>query len=537
MQYKLTDLLEVGSLQALMESLHEITGVSVGILDEDGQILIAAGWQDICVYFHRVNPRSVELCRFSDDCVRNMFAPNIPSILYQCPNGLFGAAAPIYVNKTHLGTVFAGQYLREPPDIEFFKEQAAQYQYDEVSYLAAVNQVPVLEQETVDHVLTFFSRMADILTKMAYVQSRQIASKNQELKDSEEKYQAIINNMPGVALQSYDRRGRILYWNKASEQVLGWTAQEATGKMLDQLILDAQSGFEFRKLIRSASLWKRSVGPIEWRVRAKDGSERILMATIFAIRFGHNQEYICMDVDITERKHWERELQRLDRLNLVGQLAASIGHEVRNPMTTVRGYLQFLRNKDETKSIRRQLDIMIEEIDRANSIITEFLALAKNKTINPERRNLNDIINTLAPLLEANALSGNHSLVLNLSDIPDLLLDEKEIRQLILNLACNAFEAMVTGGSVTIETYTENRCVALAVKDIGPGIAPDILERLGTPFVTTKESGTGLGLAVCYSIAARHRAEIKVEPLAPGTAFYIRFKIDRSDNLAADGFR
>lgn len=525
MQYKLSNLLEVGSLQALIESLHEITGIAVSILDADGEILITAGWRDICVRFHRSNPFSAELCRISDNSVKNMFAADIPFVLYQCPNGLLGSAAPIYVNGTYLGAVFAGQYLQEAPNLDFFRKQAACYQYEEASYLAAVQQVPVLEQDKVDHVLIFFSRMAGILAKMAYAQSLQIASKNQELKESEEKYQAIINNMPGVALQSYDRRGRILYWNKASEQILGWTAQEATGKMLDQLILDAQSGFEFRKMIRSTSLWKHSVGPIEWRVRTKDGSERILMATIFAIRFGHNQEYICMDVDITERKHWERELQRLDRLNLVGQLAASIGHEVRNPMTTVRGYLQFLRNKDETKSIYRQLDIMIEEIDRANSIITEFLALAKNKTINPERRNLNDIINILAPLLEANALSGNHSLILYLSDIPELLLDEKEIRQLILNLACNAFEAMVTGGNVTIETYTENRCVVLAVKDTGPGIAPDILERLGTPFVTTKESGTGLGLAVCYSIAARHRAEIQVEPLSPGTAFYIRFKL------------
>lgn len=525
MQYRLTDLLEVGSLQALMESLHKITGVSVGILDDDGEILMTAGWQDVCTSFHRANPLSAAICRLSDDCVRNMFVPDIPFVFYQCPNGLFGSAAPIYLNGKYLGTVFAGQYLREPPDWDFFKEQAAYYQYEAASYLAAVKRVPVLEQDKVDHVLAFFSRMAEILTKLAYAQSRQIVSKNQELKESEEKYQAIINNMPGVALQSYDRRGRILYWNKASEQIFGWMAQEAKGKTVDQLILDPQACLAVRKAIRAASLWKRSVGPHEWRMCAKDGSERILLATLFAIHFGHVEEYICMNVDITERKQWERELQRLDRLNLVGQLAASIGHEVRNPMTTVRGYLQFLRNKDETKSIGRQIDIMIEEIDRANSIITEFLALARNRAINPERRNLNDVINVIAPLLEANALSGNHSLVFHLADVPDLLLDEKEIRQLILNLACNAFEAMVTGGYVTIETYKENRCVVLAVKDTGPGIAPDILKRLGTPFVTTKESGTGLGLAVCYSIAARHRAEIQVKPLAPGTAFYIRFKL------------
>lgn len=524
MQYKLADLIDVVSLQALMDSLCRSTGISVGILDATGNIIVAAGWSDICSQFHRASPASAELCRLSNDCVKEILVKDVPFITYQCPNGLFGSAAPIVLNGDYLGTAFAGQYLCEPPDIRFFKEQAAHYQYEENSYLVAVKKLPVLSQERVDAMLAFFRQMTEMLARMAHSQSHQMESKNQALKESEEKYQAIINNMPGVALQSYDRRGRVLYWNKASEQFYGWTALEAKGKTLDQLILDPIAAYRFRKSIRAAGLWKRPVGPNEWKIRAKDGTERSLMSSIFAIDCGHSKEYICMDVDITERKHWEKEIQRLDRLNLVGQLAASIGHEVRNPMTTVRGYLQFLQSKEEAKTLGPQLDIMIEEIDRANSIITEFLALANNKSINPVRKNLNGIISALTPLLEANALLGNHVLKLNLGDIPDVLLDEKEIRQMVLNLARNAFEAMGSDGCITIETFTDERDTVLTVKDTGPGIPQDILDCIGTPFVTTKENGTGLGLAVCYSIAVRHQAQIIVQNTNPGASFSVRFK-------------
>lgn len=524
MQFKLAELIDAGSLQSLMDSLHSMTGVSVAIRDVEGEIVIASGWSELCKQFHLAHTQSAALCDLSFSSVKELFVPDIPFIIYQCPHGLYGSAAPIYLNGTLLGAVYTGQYLREVPDIEFFKEQASYYQYNEDLYLKAVEQIPILKQDRVDQILVFFSQMAELLAKTVYVQSLQLKSKNLALQESEEKYQSIINNMPGVALQSYDRRGRILYWNKASEQIFGWTVQEVKGKTLDQFMLTAIAGYEFRKSIRTAGMWKRPIGPSEWKVRAKDGTDRILMSTIFAIRFGNSKEYICMDVDITERRKWEKELQRLDRLNIVGQLAASIGHEVRNPMTTVRGYLQFLQNKEETKSLSQQFAIMIEEIDRANAIVTEFLTLANNKVINPVRKNLNDIISALTPLLAADALVGNHILKVNLTNIPDALLDEKEVRQLVLNLTRNAFEAMGTGGHVTIETYADESYAVLAVKDTGPGIPQDILERLGTPFVTTKENGTGLGLAVCYSIAARHQAQIMIQNTHPGACFSVRFK-------------
>lgn len=225
-----------------------------------------------------------------------------------------------------------------------------------------------------------------------------------------------------------------------------------------------------------------------------------------------------------ELRDQEAELLRLDRLNLVGEMAATLGHEVRNPLTTVRGYLQMFLRKPESAAYHEQFSTMITELDRANSIISDFLSLAKNKVIELKGHNLNDIISTLLPLLQAEANRTGYELKLDMGRVPDINIDEKEIRQLLLNIARNAFEAMEHGGKLTIATSADNDNVVLTVRDNGPGIPQAVLDKLGTPFLSTKENGTGLGLAVCYRIAERHGAKINVQSSPEGTSFSVCFK-------------
>lgn len=222
-----------------------------------------------------------------------------------------------------------------------------------------------------------------------------------------------------------------------------------------------------------------------------------------------------------ERVAWEKEMAKLARLNLIGEMAAGIAHEIRNPMTTIRGFLQ-MSKKNQSLAVE-YIDIMLEELNRANGIITEFLSLAKNKTTHFEEANLNDIIASMQPLIQAEAMLSDKHFHVRYGEIASLQLDDKEIRQLILNMAINGLEAMSPGGAFTISTYMEGKAVVLKLEDQGSGIKEEYVEKLGTPFFTTKENGTGLGLAVCYSIAARHRATIDVKSSNKGTAFTIRF--------------
>jgi PAS domain S-box-containing protein len=231
--------------------------------------------------------------------------------------------------------------------------------------------------------------------------------------------------------------------------------------------------------------------------------------------------------DVTARKNLEQSMSRLDRMNIIGEMAANVAHEIRNPLTTVRGYLQIMGNKQAFTEYKDRFELMIGELDRTNAIIREYLSLAKNKLVELKYHDLNMSITSLLPLLEADAIATKANVTLSLTNIPQIYLDENEIRQLLLNLVRNGLEAMPAGGTLNISTYLENDKVVLAVADQGIGIPSHIMENLGTPFLTTKESGTGLGLPVCYRIAGRHNATIQVETNEKGTTFFVRFNLTK----------
>ncbi|MDF2633155.1 MAG: multi-sensor signal transduction histidine kinase [Pelosinus sp.] len=274
-------------------------------------------------------------------------------------------------------------------------------------------------------------------------------------------------------------------------------------------------------------------GNLEFNVPSGRNNEFGILAVAFnemANKLRVNFEKIQQQTEMIlwnaiKQKEIEKQIARLDRLNIIGEMAAGIAHEVRNPMTTVRGFLQMLAKKEKNSSHVSFYNIMIEELDRANGIITEFLSLAKNKAVNLKFSNLNQIIEAIIPLIQADARISNKSIVLELSEIPDLLIDEKEIRQVILNMVRNGLEAMEEKGEVRVRTYCEENLVVMAIADQGSGIKTEILENIGIPFQTTKDNGTGLGLPVCYSIAARHNAKIIVDTGPKGTEFFVKFQI------------
>lgn len=216
---------------------------------------------------------------------------------------------------------------------------------------------------------------------------------------------------------------------------------------------------------------------------------------------------------------------RLDRINLMDKMAATVGHEVRNPLTSIKGFLQLLKNKQQDPLHLEYFDIMISEIDRANSIITDFLAISRNKATIMKWGNIKDVVTSILPLIEADAIYKNMQVLTDFREVPDILLNEQEINQLVLNLVRNGFEAMSEGGCLTLKIGQEQDEVILSVADEGTGIEQEVLNQLGTPFFTTKEMGTGLGLVVCNSIAERHSAHLEIKSSTKGSFFEVHFKI------------
>jgi signal transduction histidine kinase len=228
--------------------------------------------------------------------------------------------------------------------------------------------------------------------------------------------------------------------------------------------------------------------------------------------------------DLTEEEKFRTELDNVERLTLVGQMAAGITHEIRNPMAVVRGFLQLMREKSPGE-MESYYQIVMEELDRANGIINDFLSLAQSRISNKETVQLHHIIEELSPLLWADANLRGQSVELRLCpSLPLLQLNTREIKQLILNLARNGMEAMAPKGVLTLETRINTDRVELIIQDTGSGIPQSQLEKLFVPFFTTKSQGTGLGLPLCLSIAERHNGGIQVDSEeGEGTAFTVSF--------------
>ncbi|MFZ5597488.1 MAG: PAS domain S-box protein [Bacillota bacterium] len=339
---------------------------------------------------------------------------------------------------------------------------------------------------------------------------------------SEKRFSKIFEANPAAMCIRRLCDGRFVCVNKGFEKMTGYTRDEAVNSVFSQLFPGLDPAHENAALERI----KRDgmTNNMELKLQRKTGDQIDILFSAETINFNGDEFLLATAIDITEKKRLEEELVRLDRLNLLGHLAASIGHEIRNPLTTVRGFLQLFRAKSGHNDDNIHFDLMIEELDRANSIITDFLSIAKNKPDNLVRKNINAIIETLLPLITSDAMNSGMNFSTQLNDVPDVLLNENEIRQLILNLVRNGLEAMDEGGNLTIKTFMDDDgAVVLSVRDQGKGITPENQKKLGTPFFTTKDKGTGLGLATSYSIAARNNATIDIETGPGGTTFFVRF--------------
>ncbi|MCK9313203.1 MAG: PAS domain S-box protein [Methanocorpusculum sp.] len=347
--------------------------------------------------------------------------------------------------------------------------------------------------------------------------------RKQELQQQLDYLNYLINTMSEVFV-TYDLNHRITFVNHAVYKQLGYQPEELLGINVIDFIIPPDK--ERMATYIGTRLLDGKPGIFETVVKRKNGTEALVRIKSSPIKEEDTVVGAMLLLeDISEYRKIQKEMARLDQLNTVGEMAAGIGHEIRNPMTTVKGFLQILSQDEDFIHHQQYFNLMLDELERANAIISEFLALAKNKLVDLQPRNLNSIITAIFPLLQADAILADKSIVLDLAEIPDLLLDEKEIRQLLLNLVRNGLEAMQAGGTVHISTCLEEDQVVLSVQDEGNGIDQDLLDKLGTPFVTTKDNGTGLGLAICFSIVAHHEASIYPSTSANGSTFIIRFKI------------
>jgi len=340
----------------------------------------------------------------------------------------------------------------------------------------------------------------------------------------------IIENMLGLICQ-VSTEGNYEYLSHSHKTLLGFEPQVLLHKSIFDFIHPDDVAAVKTLFVRG--LTTGQFNQAKYRYRCADGKYMYLesQGSVVFDENSHVYGAVFVTQDISNRVEMECELERLGQLKMVGELAAGLVHEIRNPMTTVRGFLQVLGENEELHKYREYFDLMIEEIDGANRLISEFLLMAKEKEVNFSTQSLNTLIESLYPILAADAKLNDKIIKLELSDIHDIYMDANQIRQLILNLANNGLESMETGGSLTIRTTAVRGNIVMSVEDQGYGINADVMDKIGTPFFTTKEQGTGLGLAICNNIAASHKAQIEITSNEKGTIFSVVF----NDSGACEG--
>ncbi|MEH6945303.1 ATP-binding protein [Bacillus sp. JJ722] len=226
---------------------------------------------------------------------------------------------------------------------------------------------------------------------------------------------------------------------------------------------------------------------------------------------------------VTEKLELQEQLRKSDTLSVVGELAAGIAHEIRNPMTALKGFIQLLQSSIQ-EDFSNYFEIITSELKRIDLIITEFLILAKPQAVQYEEQDINTIVQETITLLSAESMLYNIVFEKQLYEKPLLLYCEaNQLKQVFINIVKNAIESMRSGGCITISTVLHNeKMVKITISDEGCGISEEKVKRLGEPFYTTKDRGTGLGLMVSYKIIEEHNGWIEVESLVgKGTTFSI----------------
>ena len=252
------------------------------------------------------------------------------------------------------------------------------------------------------------------------------------------------------------------------------------------------------------------------RKAIEDAKSFLWLAVCFGLLYGVWRQARCH-----ER---EREQLRLERMICVNQLAAGIAHEIRNPLTSIKGFIQLMARRGDRPVSLEHLEIIISEIGRIDNLISEFQMLSRPlKEPLVEKINVYKLVNDVLLLMEGQFRNKNIAFPPQLPLAGGCILgDADQLKQVFINLVKNALEAVPIGGKVIIVASCQQDMIAVTIENDGDGIAPEIIEKLGTPFFTTKANGTGLGLSVCYSIVQNHGGKIMISSL-PGrrTAFTV----------------
>ncbi|NIR50113.1 PAS domain S-box protein [candidate division KSB1 bacterium] len=343
-------------------------------------------------------------------------------------------------------------------------------------------------------------------------------------KKAEEAFRGLVESSPAAIMVAHD--GEIAYLNPAGLKLLGYQSISEPGKH----VLEDLFAPQHKSLVADLRKGKQELPHHQSEVQLirKDDTPVDVAITFIRTTFQGKPALVGLALDITEKKHLEREAKRVEQLTKIGEFSASIAHELRNPLGSISLNCDLLSERLEIpEEYQEQFQDIMQGIDQLENIVKDILSFARPAEPQLRIENIHQVLDSALRMVEPELEQANIIIAKNYSATRvRTRIDADQIVQVFVNLFLNAKEAMGVSGKLTVSTVSHKDSVEVQVSDTGSGIPSEFMEKLFEPFFTTKKKGTGLGLAISHRILEKHNSKIFVESEeGKGTTFTVRFPL------------
>jgi PAS domain S-box-containing protein len=554
----LEQILDVPAVQSLMDHFHALTGMGMAIVDMQGTVLVATGWQDICTKFHRVHPQTQRHCVESD----TQLSRGVPAgtfKLYCCKNNMWDIATPIMIGERHLGNLFLGQFFFDDDivDREIFREQARHCGFDEERYMAALERVPRWSRERVDTAMHFYAGFATMISRLSH-SNIQLAHTLRErdrlldsLQESEEKYRTIADfTYDWEYWQAPD--ASLIYVSPSCERVTGYSRDafmQDPGMLRAILHPEDQDRLTCLRVENIPALEDKHFES-DLRIITRSGELRWIAHSCQAVH-SRNGRFLGRrgsNRDITMRKQAEQEIIRTNEelRKVVAEKDAFfsiIAHDLKSPLSGLLGMTGLLVEDIEglsLKELRQLASEMGQSVQNLFNLLENLLEWSQMQrgltTFEPGPCLLHQLVERNVDLIQA--VADQKGIVLR-NAVPEeitVFADSRMLNTVLRNLLSNAVKFSNPGGAVVVSATQDENMVTVEVRDSGIGMDQKTvsglfaLDKKKSVRGTAGERGTGLGLILSKEFVEKHGGRIwaESEP-GEGSTFFFALPLPRKD--------
>lgn len=375
------------------------------------------------------------------------------------------------------------------------------------------------------------------LNKLSKLDKDQIRNLLFDLASENELLEVVLDSMvDGILVVDLDNK--LITLNRAAEKLLCFKVNDPSDCIIWEAVEDTEIADFIKKVLQSAD----RVNEEEFTLNYSGMIRTIGMDILPLVKEGRVQGNVILVSDITERKRKEARLRRAESLASLTTLAAGVAHEIKNPLGSIGIHIQLMQKslkRDKViseETAGKYLEVINEEIERLNEIIVDFLFAVRPMNTTLELAHINSVISDLLDFIKFELKDNDITIHTDLDpNIPKIYMDEKFMKQALLNIIKNAEAAMPQGGKLMIKTSESDGYVHVHIKDTGIGITEENMGKIFEPYFTTKQFGSGLGLTVVYKIIKEHDGEILLESKeGKGTTFIINIPIPQKEKRLLD---